>query len=133
MTGSFLSVLFLQGCRAGVFPKKTAPSNPEDAVFLISETLLDLCLLAHAVTQVIKLCSADFALANRRHRDDGRRMNRKDLLTANAVGNAANCNRLADAAVLSGNDRAFESLRTFTVTFLDLYKNTDSVAHIHFR
>ena len=60
-------------------------------------------------------------------------MNRKYLLATYTVGDAANGNGLIDAAVLFGNDSAFECLSTLTVAFLDLDNDTDGIADVHGR
>ena len=60
-------------------------------------------------------------------------MYRKYLLTSNAVGNAADSDRLIDAAVLLGNDSAFKSLISLTVAFLNANGNANCVADVHLR
>ena len=54
---------------------------------------------------------------------------REGALDADAVGNAADGERLADAAVAAGNHGAFERLQTFTAAFDDLHENANGVAH----
>ena len=56
-------------------------------------------------------------------------MQGEDLLTANAVGNTADSDGLADAAMLAGNYSAFEVLNTLTSAFLDPHMHTNGVAH----
>ena len=56
-------------------------------------------------------------------------MQGEDLLAANAVGDAADGNGLTNAAMLAGNDGAFENLNTLTSAFLDAYMHTNGVAH----
>ena len=58
-------------------------------------------------------------------------MHREDLFAANIVGNAANGDGLVDAAMLLGNDSAFESLVTLTAAFLDANDNTNGVTDVH--
>ena len=96
------------------------------------QALLDLCLLTHAITQIVQLCSANLALTDGGNRDDGGGMYGEDLLAAYAVGNAADGDGLVDAAVLLGNDSAFESLLTLTVAFLDANHDTHGITDVHF-
>ena len=86
--------------------------------FFVLQALLDLGRLAHAVAQVVQLGSADLALADGGDRDDGGRVHGEDLLAADAVGDAADGDGLVDAAMLLGNDGAFESLVALAVAFL---------------
>ena len=97
----------------------------------VLQALFDLCLLAHAVTQVVQLCSANLTLADSGNRDDGGRVHREDLLTADTVGDTADGDGLVDAAMLLSNDGAFESLVTLTAAFLNTNENTDGIAHVH--
>ena len=94
-------------------------------------TLFDFCLLADAVAQVIKLGSANLALADGSDRDDRGRMYGENLLTAYAVGDTANSDSLVDAAMLLGNDGAFERLCTLAVAFLYTHEDTHSVTDVH--
>ena len=55
-------------------------------------------------------------------------MHGEDLLAADAVGNTANGDGLTNAAMLAGNDGAFENLDTLTSAFLDANVHTDGVA-----
>ena len=120
-------------CQEKCKGKEIGTSEPEMPNFLLLQALFDFCLLAHAITQVVKLCPADFTLTNRRHGDDGRGVNREYFFTAYTVGNATDSDRLIDAAVLSGDDRTFECLSTLAVAFLHLDKNTDGIADVHIR
>ena len=54
------------------------------------------------------------------------------LLLLNAIADTTNGDGLTDAAMLAGNDGAFEHLDTLTGAFLDLYVYTNSVANPHF-
>jgi len=96
------------------------------------QALLNLCLLTNAITQVVELGSADLTSADSGNGDDGGRVNRENLFTAYTIGDAANGNGFVDAAVLLGNDGAFESLSTLAVAFLNQNLNADSVTDIHF-
>ena len=112
-----------------------APSN-EDAIKIAGarlQALLDLCLLTDAVTQVVKLCSANLTLADGGNGDDGRRMYGKYLLTADTVGDTANGYCLIDAAMLLGNDGTLESLGTLTVAFLNENEDTHCITDVHLR
>ena len=59
-------------------------------------------------------------------------MHREDLFAADTVGDAADGDGLVDAAMLLGNDGAFESLVALAVAFLDTDKDTNSIADVHF-
>ena len=96
------------------------------------KTLFDLCTLTNAITQVVQLCSANFAAANCLYGDDGGRVYGEDLLTAYAVGNAADGDGLVDAAMLLGNNGAFKSLVALTAAFLYANGDADGIADIQF-
>ena len=93
------------------------------------DLLLDLSGLAHAITQVVQLSTTNLALADGFDHSYVGRMQGEDLLAANAVGDAADSDGLADAAMLAGNDNAFKHLDTLTSAFLDANVHTNSVAH----
>ena len=97
-----------------------------------SQTLLDLCTLTDAVTQVVQLRSADLAAADCLHGDDGGRVYGEDLLAAYAVGDAADGDSLIDAAVLLGDDGAFESLIALAAAFLYADGDTHGIADVQF-
>ena len=59
-------------------------------------------------------------------------MNGEDLLAAYTVGDTADGDGLVDAAMLLGNDGAFESLSTLTVAFLDANHDAHGIADVHF-
>ena len=94
------------------------------------QALLDLGLLADTVTQVIQLGAADFTAADGLDGDDGGRMHGEDLLAANVVADAADGDRLVDAAMLLGDDDALESLITLTASFLDTNGDANGVADV---
>ena len=98
----------------------------------LSDLLLDLSGLAHAVTQVVQLGTTNLALADGLDHGHIGRMQGEDLLAANTVGDAANSDGLADAAMLAGNDSAFKHLDTLTSAFLDANVHTNGVAHPNF-
>ena len=60
-------------------------------------------------------------------------MHGKDLLAADAVGNAADGDGLVDAAMLLGNDGAFESLGALTVAFLDVISGSSFLVYCSLR
>ena len=95
----------------------------------LSDLLLDLSGLAHAVTQVVQLGTTNLALADGLDHGHIGRMQGEDLLAANAVGDAANSDGLADAAMLAGNDSAFKHLDTLTSAFLDANVYTNRIAN----
>ena len=86
---------------------------------MCSDELLDLRLLADAIAQIVELRSANLAAAHSVDGDDRGRMHGKNLLTANAVGDAAHGDGLVDAAVLLGDDGTLERLVALAVAFLD--------------
>ena len=58
-------------------------------------------------------------------------MQGENLLAADTVGNTANGDGLADTAVLTGDDGAFENLDTLTRAFLDADMNANSVTDVN--
>ena len=102
------------------------------ALFFRSDALLDLRLLAHAVAQVVQLGAADLAAAQSLHGNDRGGMHGEYLLAANAVANAADGDRLVDAAVLLGDDGAVEGLVADAVALLDADGDAHGVADVHF-
>ena len=95
----------------------------------LSDLLLDLSGLAHAVTQVVQLGTTNLTLADGLDHSHIGRMQGEHLLTAYAVGNPANSDGLADAAMLAGNDSAFKHLNALTLALanlnMNLYGRTD--------
>ena len=59
-------------------------------------------------------------------------MQGEDLLAADTVGNTANGDGLADAAMLTGNDSTLENLDTRTGAFLDTNVHTNGIANLNF-
>ena len=59
-------------------------------------------------------------------------MQGENLLAANTVGNTADSDGLADTAMLTSNDSAFENLNTLARAFLNAYMNTDGIADVSF-
>ena len=59
-------------------------------------------------------------------------MQGENLLAANTVGNTADSDGLADTAMLTSNDSAFENLDTLAGAFLDAHMNTNGVADLCF-
>ena len=60
-------------------------------------------------------------------------MDGEHLFHTDAIGDAAHGDGLLDAAVLLGDDGAFEDLDTLAVSFLDMDVNADGVAHFRHR
>ena len=83
------------------------------------DSLLDLGSLAQTVTQVVQLCTANLAAANRFDLHNARGVNRENLFTADTVAQATNGDGLLNAAMLAGNDGTLENLHSFTSAFLD--------------
>ena len=71
-------------------------------------------------SEVIQLRSADLALSHDFHPVDTGRMNGERTFDANAERYAADDERLAQIAVLTGDHGAFERLKTFSVSLDDL-------------
>jgi hypothetical protein len=61
---------------------------------------------------------------------DGGRVDRENLLNADAVGKTTNSDGLLDAAVLLCNDGTLEDLDTLTRAFLNLHVDTDGVTDL---
>ena len=104
-------------------------------LFLLScklNSLLDLCSLAEAVTQVVQLCTTNLALTDSLDHCNVGRMQGENLLAADAVGNTTNGDGLSDTAALTSDDGAFENLDTLTRAFLDAHMNTNGVADLCF-
>ncbi|SBW04766.1 hypothetical protein KL86CLO1_11947 [uncultured Eubacteriales bacterium] len=92
--------------------------------------LFDLGALAHAVAQIVEFRAANLAVTHQLDALNGRSMDGKYLLHADAVRYAANGDSLADAAVLLGNDGTLKNLDTLAAAFLDLDMDTDGVADL---
>lgn len=56
----------------------------------------------------------------------------ENLFAADVIGNTADSDGLADAAVLSGDNCTVKSLISLTVAFLDAHDDTYCVADVHF-
>ena len=95
---------------------------------ILLDILFDFSSLANSVTQVVKLGSSDFALADHFHLLQVGGMDRESLFYAYAVGYAANGECLLDAAVLHSDDGALKDLNSFTVAFFDLGVHPNGVA-----
>ena len=96
------------------------------------DALLNLSCLAHTITQVVQLCTTDLALTDGLDHSNVGRVHGENLLAAHAVGDTTNGDGLTDAAVLTGDNGAFEHLDTLTRTFLDAHMNTNGVADLCF-
>ena len=95
-----------------------------------SDLFADLRTLAHATAQIVQLRTANETVANGLDLLDGGGMNGEDLLNANTVRNAADGDRLFDAAMLLGDHDALEDLDTLTSAFLDLNMDADGLADL---
>ena len=73
---------------------------------------LDLCSLANTATQVVQLCTTHLALADGFHLNHVGGMHGEYLFHAHAIGDTADGEGFVDAAVLLGDDSAFEDLDT---------------------
>lgn len=90
----------------------------------------DLRRFADSAAEVIELRSSDFTFAHNFDLRNARAVDRENSFDTNAIGNAANGEGFIDAAVLFGNDCAFEHLNTFSRTFFDLDGNLDGIADV---
>src|SRR5699024_1074670 len=89
--------------------------------------------LAHAVAQVVQLGPTYKAVTDSLDLVNGGRVEGEYLLHAHAVGQAADSERLLDAAVLLGDDSALEDLDTLAGALLDLHVDANHIAHMHIR
>ena len=94
---------------------------------------LDLCSFSLAFTQIIQLCATNLTAADQIHMVNAGRMDRESSFNSDTVRNAANSESFTDSAVALGDNGAFESLQTLTVSFNDLYPDTDRVTDIELR
>src|ERR1700722_735306 len=84
--------------------------------------------LALETAQVIKLGAAHTAGAHYINMVDDARVDGKDTLHTLAKTDLADGDRLADAGVIAGDERALEHLQPFLVAFFDLDVDTEGVA-----
>src|SRR5207248_1686529 len=88
---------------------------------------------AAQLAQVIKLGPAHVTLLHDVDMIDDRRVQRKNSLNPDAKTDFAHGDRLAHAAMFSGDDHAFKGLQTlFGFGFLDAHVNPDRVAGLKF-
>lgn len=92
-----------------------------------------LALLPTRSLEVIELRAADLTLADGLDLLNGGSVDGEHLFHTDAIGDAAHGDGLLDAAVLLGDDGAFEDLDTLAVSFLDMDVNADGVAHFRHR
>lgn len=113
------------------YPENTK-KEAKASFFVTLNALLDLGLLADSVAEIIELRSAYLSSANRFNGNDCRGMYGKNLFAADIIRNASNRDRFADAAVLSGDNRAVKGLRSLAVSFLDANDDTYGITDVHF-
>ena len=89
--------------------------------------------VAHWVAKVLELRAAVLTLADGLDLLHGGSVDGEHLFHTDAIGDAAHGDGLLDAAVLLGDDGAFEDLDTPAVSFLDMDVNADGVAHFRHR
>ena len=92
------------------------------------QLFFDLRGFADSAAEVIELRSSDFTFAHNFDLRDARAVDWENPFDADAGGNAANRERFVDAAMLLGNDRAFEDLKTFSRAFFDFDVNLNGIA-----
>src|SRR5690606_11177241 len=90
--------------------------------------LLDAGLLAREVAQVVELGAAHIAAGDDLDLVDGRGVHGEDALHADAEGDLADPEGLADAVALAADDVALEDLDTGAVALDDLHVDLDVVA-----
>ena len=100
---------------------------------LVQSLFLDLRGGADLITQIVQFRAADAALTQNLEASDTRGMNRENTFHALAVGDAAQRDRLGDAATITRNHNALEGLNTLFAAFNDLHANFQRVANREFR
>src|SRR5439155_15268990 len=90
--------------------------------------LLDARGLARDVADEIELGAADAAAAQHVDLGEHRAVHREDALDANAVGDLANRERLADPTAAARDAHALERLNALLLTFLDAHVHTQRIA-----
>ena len=94
---------------------------------------LDLGSLAHTVSQVVELSSANLTAADHFHAGNSGGMNGEYLLDTNAVSNSAYGEGLSDTAMLLGDYSTLKGLDSLSAAFLDLNADTNSVTNVYDR
>ena len=89
---------------------------------------LDLGGLALQRTQVVQLGAAHLTMTDHGDAAQTGAVDGESTLHTDAVGNAADGEGLADAAVALGNDHTFESLQTLVLALNNLNLNTHGIA-----
>ena len=97
---------------------------------LVAADVLDLGGLALQTAQVIELRTAHLTTADDLDMINAGRMQRERALYADAVADAANREGFAAGAVAAGDYSAFKRLKTFAVTFNNLYEHAQGVANV---
>lgn len=97
--------------------------HPISDIAALADLFLNLCSLAHSVTQIVQLRSANLTLADHLYAVNNRRVQRENTLNTAAMCNTANSKGFADAAVLLCDYSTLEYLDTALVAFLDSYVN----------
>ena len=113
-----------------ILPRK----KPELSKGLLVQSLfLDLRGGADLITQIVQFRAADTALTQNLEAGDTRGMDRENTLDALAVGDAAQRDRLGDAAAVTRNHNALEGLDTLFATFDNLHADFQRVANRELR
>ena len=95
--------------------------------------LFDLRSLADSVTQEVQLRSAHTAFADHRNALHIRGMDGEHSLHTDAIGDAADGERLRDTAALASNHGALKNLDSFTLALADVHVNSNGVANVELR
>ena len=95
----------------------------------LTDFFLNLCSLAHAVTEIVKLSSANLTVSYNLNLADNGRMNGEYSFNSAAVRYSSYSKGLGNSAVLLGDNCSFKNLNSELVAFLDfnmhLYSVTD--------
>src|SRR4029453_4563257 len=94
---------------------------------------LDLRSLTAQGAHVVQLGAADVTLGDDLDLFDDRRVNREGTLNADAEGNLADGEGLADTLALAAKDEALENLDTGVLAFDDVHVNLEGVTRTELR
>ena len=108
---------------------KTTPPFSLDLTYL----LFYLGSLTNAITQIIKLRSADTTVSNKLNLGNVGRMYREYTLYAYAVSNTTYGKGFGDAAVILSDNSTLKYLNSLALAFTNLYVNTNSRTDVYNR
>ncbi len=113
--------------------KNKIPCGKPQEIFVLSKTFFDFGSFADALSDVIELCTADFAATCDDDFFNVGGMKRESLFDAYAVCDVSDCECLGDAAVLLGDNETFEKLNSLSCTLFDFVVNNDRITYFEFR